>query len=493
MLGILSRFQATLPGAQAVTILQNGSPPGLLDYRFDTSTSQAAYVAIPGAAKIDGAISAIMNILLDAQGNSHVAIRAEQGTARVGTGAGNDHISLDVHRVGSVSAGGGNDTITIQTYASGYGVADGYGAYRPAVGWVDGGAGNDKISVASHGLVDMTDGGGGDDTISITSGASDNGPFGYAVARTDGGSGNDTISIASDAHVDVTEGGAGDDKIKILARRVSRTFGDDGDDTISITSGSLSGAGSDGPYRHAVARTEGGAGNDTIEITAGNADLSSGSVGFVPNGYVDVTQGGAGDDTIEIMARRVSRTFGDDGDDTIEILAREVTRTSGGDGDDTIRVTADVASNIKGGDGADFIEATAASVGWIWGGKGDDTLVLNSTSGPMTTVGFHTGDGHDVVTTNAALGITRGADRTLDMSKATFERVSDDTLIVSFEGAGDSITVHLTGDMVGKALAVDHYGGTALVIRRNDSEAPPIPQWGMIDDGVVLTPTSTEI
>lgn len=399
---VTSASGASLQYVQALKLLQAGAGNGGASPADSSSSSSIS----PRTAKVDAAIQAILDLLLDV-GDSRAA--SVQGYVRVEGHGENNTLVGDGSSV-LVHGGGGDDRIVVrgrglnEAMRGAYWPAD---ASRPAAArWNTGGEGNDVMSIESH-------------------------------------------------------------------DRVHRTYGNGGDDIISIWSPYDSDAEDPGVLmRYAVRHTEGGDGDDTVLIAAGDVDSADGS--FRPNGDVELTRGGSGDDTIEIWASNARKTYGNEGDDTI-------------------RITADGATNIKGGDGADTIEVTAARIGWVWGGNGDDTIVLNNTSGAMSSIGFHTGDGHDVVTTNAALGITRGGDRTLDMSKATFERVSDDTLIVSFEGAGDSITVHLTGEMVGKALAVDHYGGTALVIRRNDSEAPPIPQWGLIDYGVVLTPTSKDI
>ncbi len=55
--------------------------------RSGGSNMPAVHLALPGNAKVDAAITAIMNILLDAQGNSHIGIVAKEGTAFVKTGA----------------------------------------------------------------------------------------------------------------------------------------------------------------------------------------------------------------------------------------------------------------------------------------------------------------------------------------------------------------------------------------------------------------------
>ncbi len=94
-----------------------------------------------------------------------------------------------------------------------------------------------------------------------------------------------------------------------------------------------------------------------------------------------------------------------------------------------------------------------------------------------------------MVHVNSALAVQRlvGVNKLFDMSKAAIERTSESTLKITFDDADDSITVHLAGDMAGKPLAFDFYKGGHLVIRRDDSDAPALPQFGNTVNVVVLT------
>jgi hypothetical protein len=73
------------------------------------------------------------------------------------------------------------------------------------------------------------------------------------------------------------------------------------------------------------------------------------------------------------------------------------------------------------------------------------------------------------------------------MSEATIERIDDATLKITFDDSDDSVTINFTGDMVGKPLAFDFYKGGHLMIRRNDSGAPQLPQFGHALNPVILT------
>lgn len=381
-------------GSQALQLLQTSSPSHLASLARDANpNAPAAYVGLPGT-KVDAAISAIMNILLDAQGNANVSIFAPDGFAFAQTGDGDDIISMDVHHTGYVSSGGGNDSISIRTYAASEAVARAYygEGNRPiaAVHGVSSGDGNDRIAVDSHGHVDNVDAGSGDDTITVKSTSEHNDPS-YLIM-----------------------GGA--------------------------------------------TRIDAGAGNDAITIDAAN-------------GMVDVVNGGSGDDTLEISGRYVGRIFGDEGDDTL-------------------RLTADRwVSGVWGGDGNDTIEVTAPTIHTINGGKGDDRIILNNTANTYSGITLEPGDGHDYVEANSAVTVHRfvGTNKPYQMSEAAIERIDESTLKITFGDADDSVTIKFTGDMAGKPLAFDFYKSGFVMIRRDDPDAPTLPQVGHAANPVVLT------
>ena len=378
---------------QALKLLQTSSLSHVSGLARDASgNAPTAYLGLPGT-KVDAAITAIMNILLDAQGNANISIVAQDASAYVRTGDGDDTLSMDVHQVGYLRSGKGNDNISIRTSTPSEAArvhhAEGNRQFS-TVGDVDSGDGNDAVAIDSHGHVDNIDTGNGDDTLTVRTSVEHNDPnfFGHAGAM----------------------------------------------------------------------RIQTGAGDDAIMIAA-------------PNGLVSVIQAGAGNDTLEIAGRYVSGIYGDEGDDTL-------------------RLTADRwVSGVWGGDGNDTIEVTAPTIGMVNGGKGDDTIVLNNTVGTVSAVDFNVGDGHDDVQTNSALFIRRfsGVNTRFDMSKAAVERVGDNALKITFDDADDSITIHLTGDMAGKPIALDFYKSGVLVIRRDDNDAPALPKMTVAANPLVLT------
>lgn len=61
------------------------------------------------------AVSTIIRILMEAQGNSAVAARAPGASVSVSTGSGNDAISIDANAADIIDSGDGNDTISVHT------------------------------------------------------------------------------------------------------------------------------------------------------------------------------------------------------------------------------------------------------------------------------------------------------------------------------------------------------------------------------------------
>lgn len=378
--------------SQALKLLQISSSGKLNGPTREPDRGQtAAFLALPGGSKVNAAISAIINILLDAQGNSTVNIAAKDGFAYAQTGAGDDTIVMDVHHVGYISSGKGNDSISIRTHA----LSEAARATSPnrayaAVTEISSGDGNDAIAIDSHGHITNVYGGDGNDAIAIATAAGHNDPDYY------------------------TMGG--------------------------------------------VRGIDGGSGDDTIAINASN-------------GMVDVINGGTGDDTIDILGRYVTRVFGDEGDDTIRIAAEHA------------------VNGVYGGNGNDTIEVTSPIIHTINGGKGDDRIILNNTANTYSHLTFEPGDGHDFVRANSAVAISRfvGTNKPFDMSKGSIDRIDEATLKITFDDSEDSVTIHFTGDIVGKPLAFDFYKSGALMIRRNDDDAPTLPAYGHAGNPVVLT------
>lgn len=233
---------------------------------------------------------------------------AEAVRVLVSGGAGNDQIQAHAQGWGwsvddanadlVIDAGSGNDVVTGGAY-SGEG-------YAKSVVW--GRTGDDILDivtsarVGSHTQADAEIyGGDGNDTITseINAGAS-LGPDGTSAIGTgliDGGRGNDKISVTVGTRrtdtVDLTViGGSGDDVISARIQSdvpitnywAAKLYGGKGDDTITATVESMSTS----AYIHAY----GGDGNDRIEVEGGGANILYGGSG------ADTIIGGRGDDTI---------------------------------------------------------------------------------------------------------------------------------------------------------------------------------------------------
>lgn len=339
-------YTSSMRGTQALQILQDHSVSGAqarARMSGDGSTSPYAFVGVAGQAS--RAVSAIMEILLDAQGNQHVSIQAKDGYAAARTGGGNDELSIDVGQAYRVSSGGGNDIIAIKAYGD-----------------------HDELAPG----------------------------FNPSVYDTDGGGGDDTISIESDGMVDVT-------------------FGGEGNDSIAISTSDI------------VLRTDGGSGDDTIDIKG---------------------------------ARVVSGVWAGDGNDIIRVTAPSPASGAA--------VTFSQVGGISGDAGNDIIEVTADVIG-VNGGTGDDTIMLHNTGTLAAGVSLQRGGGHDEVTVDSAVRMIMGGPLRQDMAQASIERIDANTLKITYDDLGDSVTVHFDGDMADQPLALDFDQSGALTVRRADA------------------------
>lgn len=361
--------------------------------------SPSASLDLSSDAVLEAANAQVIKILIDALGNADVSVSANSAATGVTTGDGNDAIRISAGSVAFAASGEGNDSIAINT-SGGYALLDGF--LLSAVDLVEAGAGDDTISVSSHGNVDRIEGGIGNDHITISSAT--------------------TSQIGAGQHgIDRVNGGAGEDKIILTsASDVTRAFGGEGNDSITVGA------------RDSALGIYGGEGNDTI---AANAEYASGF-------------------------------YGDDGNDTITIEAQNASGLYGGDGDDTIVVDAEHSVHgVYGGDGNDVIHLKADALGHVTGGAGDDYLILESAWSERNTVFFSEGDGHDTVETNKPLEIRRFNSDGTDVAEtdATVRRNDDGTVTIAFPGGGDSITVKFTGGSVAGDIVVEQFKGSLIV------------------------------
>ena len=189
-----------------------------------TRASARVWTGSEAGGAASDAVSAIIKVLIDANGNAGVSVATNgRVMASVSTDHGNDTIDMDVWAARGVYANDGDDTITIRASRTSPAADQPFGEASDVV---SGGAGNDTILIDSAGRVDRTDGGSGDDSIAILSQGS--------VDRTEAGSGNDTVSITATVGsalrdgIDRTQGRDGDDTINLVSDGgISRTYGDE--------------------------------------------------------------------------------------------------------------------------------------------------------------------------------------------------------------------------------------------------------------------------
>ncbi len=264
--------------------------------------------------------SRLLEVLLDAMGNATVKVEAEDGQAGVGTGDGNDTVSISATQAGA-STGAGNDTINIRTSGAYFYQGD---VMMTSVTQVSAGDGDDSVTIESHGNVDRTYGGAGNDKIIInsSSGSRDENYI-AGVDRTYGGDGDDEIGITSATDVWVADGGGGNDIISITAKgRVDGATGGAGNDKITVDADSANAGGGDGDDEITVhggtyAGAGGGAGNDKITAIGKTAEVS----------------GGTGDDNLvfQVEERAIMSFNKGDGHDSVETnKPLEIRRNFGG-------------------------------------------------------------------------------------------------------------------------------------------------------------------
>lgn len=300
-------------------------------------------------------------------------------------GDGNDHITIrpDLYQ-GVITGGSGADTIRLNNATS---------------STIDGGDGSDSI-IGNDLFRSTVLGRAGNDMILFRD---------LYTSSISGGDGNDWIEIR-DAAGSVLSGGDGDDVI--IGRDVRDTLVDAGNGSDVISLGSALGA----------SVISGGAGNDVIFVGtagrdsqigggAGNDVIVTGSAGLVDGGDGDDTliiggahtvTGGAGNDRIIVgVLEEDGLLDGGDGDDLIHVdQAYGGSLVSGGAGNDVIRVdmlgssrdtvengrvhSSPVGAVVDGGEGDDVIRVGYAYAGsQVYGGRGSNVLGVANAGGRL--------------------------------------------------------------------------------------------------------------
>ena len=198
----------------------------------------------------------------------------------IATGDGNDALALVGRSVSAVDAGAGDDALAIRA-AVVTGITGGDGADAIAVDARVGVAGVRNaaswFAVAAEPLVAST----GGVTAQVGAAAA------RAYADVDGGAGNDVISVRT-ATVLAVAGGTGDDTITAAGGTVSLVYGaGDGNDTVNVAAGAqvvLQIAEEAGPYTVEF-------GQDRMTVRMGEGSVTFSGIGA---GTVGIKQGGAG-------------------------------------------------------------------------------------------------------------------------------------------------------------------------------------------------------
>lgn len=195
-------------------------------------------------------------------------------------------------------------------------------------------------------------------------------------------------------------------------------------------------------------------GDGTDVITAKAAYLASVSLG-------------EGNDALRASGAFIDAINLDAGDDVAELSARLIMNVNGGDGNDQITAAGDALIGIDGGDGNDKLTLEGTRI-FAAGGRGDDTVSIERTDMSATNAvaeySFAVGDGRDTITSNGALTIRFDGYAERDVQIA----VRDDTLIATFAGSQDQLSVTLdktalTGGALQYSFAMDN-GQTILRI-----------------------------
>ena len=150
------------------------------------------------------------------KGNDTIDIIADDTVTDVSSGSGRDDVHITAKEVRNVDAGEGIDKVSI--------AAD-------IVDMVDAGSANDDVTIKGRRVSNIS-GGDGADRITITHKGTDK----AAISLVDGGRGNDTISVDVEGTVNGVEGGDGKDLIVIQADEISHVSGGAGDDRMSLVS-----------------------------------------------------------------------------------------------------------------------------------------------------------------------------------------------------------------------------------------------------------------
>ena len=201
----------------------------------------------------------LINDIATGDGGDALAL-AGRIVSKVDAGAGNDAVAIRADVVSGITGGDGDDAIAVE---AGVGVA----GLSNAAAW---------FAVAAEPLVAST----GEVTAQVGAAA-------RAYADVDGGAGNDVISVRT-ASILAVAGGTGDDRVNVAGGAVSLVYGaGDGNDTVNVAAGAqvvLQIAEEAGPYTVEF-------GQDSMTVRMGEGSVTFSGIGA---GTVGIKQGGGG-------------------------------------------------------------------------------------------------------------------------------------------------------------------------------------------------------
>ena len=266
-----------------------------------------------------------------------------------------------IGKSGSSLAGGSGDDTFVVVAKKNYSGEETMGGYssRDATS-VDGGDGDDNITIASTNFSAKVniDTGAGDDTISSSVHIND------SVIST--GDGNDTIDIEGAVESAVTTGD-GKDSVKIDSGYYSTIDTGDGDDTLTSSGGIVGG------------KVNTGDGNDVVNVRSILTNLNTGEGNDVvrASNVSGVINTGDGNDSITVDGDVfLSKIDMGDGNNTFKARSFLNSRLTTGTGYDSVIFTGSVKqSYINTGEGDDFVQIAKDLIeSFLDAGKGDDEV-----------------------------------------------------------------------------------------------------------------------
>jgi hypothetical protein len=228
MIGGLSRISGAFSNSSIVSLFQSATVSQSSDAgTFQATAGVAGTFRGPSAQAIDSIIQIVMN----ANGDTATSIDTDAAVTNASTGSGNDNIDIQAARAYAVTSGAGDDTLSITVSGSNtsgrsrHHGQDHGNSHLPTVMGVGAGDGNDTINIDAKGVVMAVSGEAGNDTVNVKTNALAFGVY--------GGDGNDNVNVDAKLAVGI-DGGAGNDVVNVKASSIFGVSGGTGNDVINI-------------------------------------------------------------------------------------------------------------------------------------------------------------------------------------------------------------------------------------------------------------------